>query len=176
MENLTTNQYSLSQIRLLNLGRPLYIYFDQYNESGRAIRMADDGLLYFHYYDRGIVCQIHSDSGPAIHYTDGSVAWVMNGRYHRDSREPAIIDRDLGMEQYWEHGMYLGSSQTITTPDHLEVVTDIAQYSEKTYESDDGSSLLVLAAIGAVGLASFFGKSSIVKKKQRAASNTVVAK
>jgi|SRR3972149_4636189 len=143
MESQRVDERSLSQVRLINNCRPFYIYFNNSNRRSEDILLSSSGDLMFFYGERDLLLPIHSDDCPALFYEDGSVAWVVNGRYHR-SDGPAIVDRQHNTAQYWLHGSYYSED---------DYFTKISEQGSCASEKSDGSNLLLAAvALFAIGV------------------------
>lgn len=153
------DERSLSQIRLTHFGRPIHIYFEQINHKGDDIFLSEDGLLQFYHCSDNIITTVHSEDSPAIFYTDGSVAWVQNGKYHR-SDGPAIIDNATNTRQYW----IMGEPILPNTDDDAE----------KRDESNLASLLVSIATLGTIGLLSYRGHISKPIKRINAVSSVAM--
>jgi hypothetical protein len=189
MVSPTIDERSLSQIRLVRSDRPFHIYFDYANTGGEQILLSSDGILYFDYYQRDLQLTIHSDSGPAIFFADGSMAWVVNGKYHRTDG-PAVIDTVQGVHQYWRDGMHVDTiyehemlhsarlindnpatnSPIFIARDGQTTVLSIADGGVQSEEKSDGSNAdlfaVALTAFGTAGLLSIL-RPKLRQQKQK---------
>jgi hypothetical protein len=66
-----------------------------YDNNGNIVRSSDDLEKYVEFHKGGYACLIdgkyHCTAGPAIRFDDGEEHWCINGCYHRDGDNPALI-------------------------------------------------------------------------------------
>jgi hypothetical protein len=132
---------------------------------------------------------VHSTGAPAIRFSDGSLVWVENGRYHREDG-PAIIDTALGINQYWLNGEHIETEQWISDDAQH---TDYAEHADdsniikvncdsninahdKSNQSNDDILTIAIAAFGTISLLNAFGRSSSQRRDRLTKSKSLIYK